>query len=777
MTTVGFFADRVRGALDNQAQKLLGADLVVSSDHPIDGVFESAALKAGLQVSRTVKFPSMVSFKDSSVLSEINAAGKGYPLRGELRLSNGASGIPKPGTLWADRKLLARLDLAIGDRVEIGASGFRVDAAIDDEPGAAFSFMSLGPGLIMNESDLPATRLIQAGSRIRYFFYAAGDVPAISSFRNWAKSHLERGQSMEDAREGSPEIKSMLDRSEVFLEMAALLSVVLSGVAVALSSRRFVERHLDGCAVMRVLGATETRLSKLFLCQFTMLGSMASLLGTTAGFFAQNLLADRLADIASIQLPLPSMLPAIEGSLAGLILFLGFSLPPILALAKVPALHVMRREVGPPRAGYALGLAALAALFLWEAKDLKLGLVLFGGFGVALVFSGLAAGFLLGRLDVGGAGWRYGLASLRRRRASSVVQILAFGLGIMAILVLTLVRGDLFEIWKQSLPKDAPNRFVLNIQPEELEAVSSFFRASGIGKPATFPMVRGRLVEINGRSISSDDYAELRAKRLVDREFNLSWTSKPPPENEIATGKWWSIPDKDVFSVEEGLARTLSIRMGDKLTFEVAGSRLSGRVVNLRKVDWNSFRVNFFVVAPPGLLEGYPASYITSFYLPPVNYAAMNDLVKHFPSLLVVDVSSVLARMQKMMNQAAAAVEYVFIYSLFAGVMVLVAGFASTQDERMREAAILRTLGARKGQIIAAHVSEFLFLGGFSGLFAALGATGIGYLASKKLLDLPFRFDSDVALAGFAMGALSILIMGLFWTRKSLATPPLSVLR
>lgn len=778
MTTVGFFADRVRGALENQAEKLLGADLVVSSDHVMDGAFKSTALKRGLLVSSAVKFPSMVSFEDRSVLTEIKAVGEGYPLRGELRVSNGAHGIPKPGSVWVDRKLLTRLDLEPGSRVEIGAATFVVDASIIEEPGAAFSFMSLGPGLIMNASDLPATQLIQTGSRIRYFFYAAGNVSTIASYRNWAKSHLERGQSLEDAREGSPEIKSMLDRAEVFLRMAALMSVMLSGVAIALSARRFVERHLDGCAVMRVLGATESGLLQFFIYQFLMLGLISSLIGVAVGFSAQNLLAHGLENMAGTALPLPSLRPAIEGCLAGLLLLLGFAIPPILALTKVPALHVMRREMAPPGAGYALGLTAFAALFLWEANDLKLGAILFGGSMAMLLVSGILASLVLGGLPGGGgSGWKYGLASLRRRRASSVAQILAFGLGLMAILVLTLVRGDLFEIWRESLPEHAPNRFVLNIQPEQLKSASAFFESNGMGHPEIFPMVRGRLVEINGRSVSSGNYAEIRAKRLIDREFNLSWASGMSADNELVAGKWWGNRDKDVFSVEQGLAQTLSIHMGDTLTFQVGGNRLSGQIVNLRKVDWNSFRVNFFVIAPPGLLETYPASYITSFYLPPENLKGMNDLAREFPNLLVVDVSSLIAKMQKMMGQAALAIEYVFLYSLFAGAMVLVAAFASTQDERIREAAILRTLGASSRQIVAAHASEFLILGAFSGAFAAMGATGIGYLAARKLLDLPFSFDPRIALAGLTLGTLCITIMGLFWTRKVLASSPSTVLR
>ncbi|MHB1299738.1 MAG: ABC transporter permease [Burkholderiales bacterium] len=779
MTTVEFFADRVKGALQNQAEKMLGADLVLISDHPLDDSFASMAAKRGIAVTSAVKFPSMVSFDESSVLAEIKAIGAGYPLRGKLRLSNGLKGVPERGTVWVDRKLLTRLNLPAGSRVEIGEADFTVAAVVVEEPEAAFSFMSLGPGLIMNAIDLPSTRLIQEGSRVQYIFYAAGDVSAIASYREWAKSRLGRGQSLEDAREGSPQVKAMLDRSEIFLGMAALLSVVLAAVAIALSARRFVERHLDGCAVMRVMGATGARLFRLYLHEFSMLGLLSGLIGAAIGFVAQNLLAAGLSSFIGVQLPTPSLRPLVEGGATAMLLLLGFALPPVLALAKVPALHVMRRQIAPPRAGYAIGLVALGVLFLWQADDAKLGLILFGAFGGMLALSALFTRLLLQNLKIDGMGWKYGLANLKRRSASSVIQVIAFGLGLMAILVLTLVRGNLFDMWQESLPINAPNRFVLNIQPNQLDALSGYFDRKGLAKPEFFPMVRGRLTGINGRSVSSENYRELRAKRLVDREFNLSWAAKLQSGNEIVAGKWWGMEGrgKPELSVEEGLAETLSIHMGDTLTFEVAGSAFSGKVANLRKVNWNSFRVNFFVLAPPGVLEDYPRSYITNFHLPPGNHAAMNDLARDYPNLLVIDVSSMLAKMQKMMNQAALAMEFVFLYSLAAGGMVLIAAFSSTQDERMREAAILRTLGASRRQVLAANASEFLILGGLSGLFGAMGATAVDYLASRKLLDLSFHFDPTIALAGIALGSLAILLMGLFWTRKALAVPPSVLLR
>lgn len=775
MTTVSFFSDRVRGALESQAERMLGADLVVVSDHPVAPAFEAEAKRRGLRSTLAEKFPSMVSSKEGSVLSEIKAVEEAYPLRGRLRLSNGAKGIPKPGDIWVDRKLVVKLHLAQGERVEIGDAYFKISAIVEEEPEAAFSFMSLGPGLIMNRADIPRTKLITTGSRVHYMLYAAGDGKSVDAYRRWVKARLGRGQNIEDAREGSPQVKAMLDRSGVFLGMSALLAVVLASVAVSLSARRFMERHLDGCAVMRVMGMTGPRLFRIFLYQFSMLGLASGLLGSGIGFFAQNMLGLLLAGTIGVKLPSPSMLPALEGCAASLILLLGFVLPRISALSKVPALHVIRREEGKPSAGHALGLAALGLLFFWQANDFKLGMVVFGGFLATVLVSSLMLWFFLKHLKIGG--WR--LANLRRRAASSVVQVLAFGLALMAILVLTLVRRDLVTLWHESLPLDAPNRFVLNIQPDQLKDIADYFGENGLPAPEFFPMVKGRLVQINGRAVSSDDYEALRAKRLVDREFNLSWTENMRAGNEIVSGKWWGRKDhgKAILSVEDGIAKTLSIHMDDMLTFDVAGSRISAKVVNLRKVDWNSFRVNFFVLTPPGLLEDFPTSYITSFYLPSEKAEALNGLSRRFPSLLVLDVSSVIAKMQKMMEQAARAIEFVFLFSIASSAMVLTAAFSATLDERVRETAILRTLGADKGQILTAYAAEFLVLGGLSGLFASLGATLVGWLAASRLLDLPARFDPEVIMAGFFIGMAAILLMGLFWTRKALSYPPSALLR
>lgn len=794
VTTVGFFADRVQTALNRQGTQLLGADLTVSSDRPLLPAYGEEAARRGLRITSSLKFPSMVTRGEASLLSEIKAVGPGYPLRGELRIAGGIDQsardpgqIPQPGTVWVDQKLFARLGLAVGDSVAVGAARFTVAAVVVQEPDYGIGFVSLGPRLILNESDLALTRLVQEGSRINYRLLVAGEADKIQAYRAWAEPLLAPGEKIESVRDARPEIKSALERAEKFLGLASLVSTVLAAGAIALAARRFAERHLDSCAMMRCLGARQPEILRLYLYHFATLGILASLAGCALGFAAQWVLGYWLGALVTVGLPLPTALPAFQGLLIGVLLLLGFTLPPLINLRQVPTLRVLRREIGMPRgysvAGYVLGFALLAAVFVWKANDLALGIYVLCGFVLAVAASvmlGLALVRMLsaGRYPVTLA-WRYGLASIRRRTASSVVQVAALGLGIMALLVLTLIRGDLLDSWQTTIPPQAPNRFLVHIQPDQLAPLRDFFAGKQLREPQVFPMVRGRLIAINGRPVSSDDYPDPRAKRLVEREFNLSWAAGLQPDNLVVAGHWWGNEGRGraLFSVEEGLANTLGIALGDTLSYDVAGSVFSAQVANLRKVSWDSFRVNFFVIAPPGLLEGYPVSFITSFYLPPEQSALMNDLVKVFPNVLVIDVAAVMQQVQNIMDQVARAVEFVFLFTLLAGLMVLYAAISATQDERVYEAAILRTLGANRRQLLAARAAEFAVLGGMAGLFAAAGATALGYVLATLVLNLPYAFNPGIWLAGLASGAIGVTLAGLWGTRFTLRQPPLQTLR
>ena len=794
VTTVGFFTNRVQQALNSQANQLLGADLAIVSDHILAPIFVQRAAALHLEVARTVTFPSMVLHGEFSQLAEIKSVSAQYPLRGKLRISDqifGAGyepkGIPEPGAAWMEPRLLRQLNLEVGDVIELGVLPLKITAVLTQEPDRSGDFFSIAPRLMINLDDLPKTGLIQPGSRASYRTLIAGGMKATTEFQIWAKQHIGKGEKLESVQDARPEIRSALERAQKYLGLAALVSAVLAAVAVAVASRRFMRRHLDSCAVMRCVGASQSLIFRLYLYQFLWLGLAASLIGSVLGYVAQLALAYWLGALVHGELPQPNLLPAVEGLFAGMALLLAFSLPPLLRLRQVSTLRVLRRELGAPEqlsiASYILGLAAIGGLLIWKAGDVALGLYTLAGLASAMLLAALVTWGLIGVISgfrrYAGSSWFYGLANVSRRGWGSIAQVVAFGLGMMALLLLTLVRGDLMTSWQTTLPPEAPNRFVINIQPDQWLALKQFFSERGMHAPAIFPMVRGRLVEINGKPVSGSDFPEERAKRLAEREFNLSWMDRPQKDNQIVAGQWWNKNDRNKaqISVEEGIAKTLGIGLGDKLTYDVAGSRFTARISSLRKVNWDSFNVNFFVLAPPGLLDRYPASYITSFYLPESETGLLNQLVRSFPNFTIIDVAAVMAQVRGIMERVAKAVEFVFLFTLLAGLMVLYAAIAATQDERIYETAILRTLGASRRQLLAAQLMEFASIGMLSGFVAALGATGVGYFLSKQILNLPFSFNPWVWVGGIATGGIGIAFAGWLGTRNTLNRPPLQTLR
>jgi len=794
LTTVAFFADRVKQALSLEANQLLGADLMVISDRPLAGALRERAHAFGLAAVQLVRFPSMTVAGENTVLTEVKAVELGYPLKGRIAIRTAAGaqpmrpqGVPEPGSVWVDDRLLARLGLAIGDAVGVGERRFRIAAQVVEDPETSVGFLNLGPRLTMNVADLASTGLIATGSRVSYRLAVAGEPAKVAAFRQAAAGMLGPGQRVEDVRDARPEIRSALERAEKFLGLSALLSVILAAVAVALAARRYLRRHLDGVAIMRCLGASQGLILRLHVAQFVALGLAASAAGCLLGVLGQWVLATLLQPLVGVKLPLPSPMPVLQGFAAGFVLLLGFALPPIFALRRVPTLRVLRRDLGLPDSagwvGYAVGVAALAGLILWEAQDARTGWYVLGGAVATMLMLALVTLALLRLFAWSGSraafAWRFGLANLQRRRLSTVTQVVALGIGILALVLLTLVRGDLLANWRKSLPPDAPNRFLVNIQPDQVEALEALFAEQGFAAPQMYPMVRGRLVAINQRPVSSLDYSEDRARRLIDREFNLSWAAQPQVDNVIVAGRWWTPAEhaQQVFSVEEGIAQTLGIRMQDRLTYDIAGARLEGTVGSLRKVEWDSFRVNFFVVSPPGMLDNYPASYVTSFYLPPERAALTDLLVKRFPNLLVIDVASVLAQVQRIMDQLVKAVEFVFLFGLLAGLVVLFAAISATHDERVYDAAVLRTVGATGRQMLAAQAAEFVAIGALAGALASIGATVLGMVLATRVLNVPYTIDPWVWVAGLAGGTVGVLLAGLIGTRRVLSTPPMEIFR
>jgi len=798
VTTVAFFADRVESALNRQANELIAADAVVVADKPVAARYREEATRLALATAETTTFPSMVAGdadRGQGVnLAEIKAITPGFPLRGKIRIasqqggpSRDTSGIPAPGTIWVPEVLLARINASVGDELKVGAVKLKVAAILTKEPDSVLDYFGIAPRVILNMQDLASTRLLQVGSRATYRFLVAGEPRTVDEFRAAFTGKLERGERLESVRDSRSEVRVALERAQRFLGLAALLSVVLASVAVALAARRFSQRQMDGAAMMRCLGASQADIFMLSLWQFLVLGAIACVLGTIAGFAAQSILAAMLSGLFTVSLPWPTWTPAFQGTAIGLVLLLGFTLPPLLALRKVPTLRVLRRDIDPFDAGasfaYLLGFATLAGLILWRAGDIKMGAIAVGGFVVALGAAALAGWLLIqfaGRLRGAATGsWRYGIANMKRRSGGSLVQIMALGLGIMAMLLLTLVRTDMIARWQGTLKDDMPNRFVINIQSEQLSEVKAYFSQRNLSTPDLYPMVRGRLTAINDKPITPSDYKDERAKRTSEREFNLSWAARlQTADNKIISGTFWA-PDtqEKQFSVEEGIAKTLGIKIGDTLTYNIGGSLFTAPVTSLRKVEWDSFKANFFVIASPGVLERYPASYITSFHLKPGNESVVNGLVQKFPNLSVIDMTAIMAQVRTITNQVADAVSFVFLFALAAGLVVLYAAIATTQDERVFDAAIMRTLGANRRQMVVLQLAEFLAIGVLSGLIASGGALALATVLSERVLNVPYAINYWIPLIGIVGGGLGIALAGLLGTRRAVSTAPLVTIR
>jgi putative ABC transport system permease protein len=751
-------------------------------------------------MAETMAFPSMaIAGQGGQALTQlaaVKAVSPGYPLRGNLKLAAQDNdrdiithAIPQTGTVWVDPHLLSDLHLSVGDQVKLGDKTFMIVHVISSEPDRGASFMNFAPRVMLNLQDIPATHLVQDGSRVTYRLQIAGDATEVGAFQKWVQAEIThdniKGVRIESLESGRPEMRVTMDRADRFLSLVGLLSAMLAAVAVAMAARRYMLRHVDACAMLRCLGMTQNQVTSLYLMEFLIVGLIGSVIGVFLGFAAHFVLLKWLGTLVAHDLPPPTFLPAAQGVVTGLLLLIGFAIPPILQLRNVPHNRVIRREQEAPKpmtiATYGLGLATFVGMLLWQAGDVKLALLTAAGF-----LGGLAVFALLGWLclhalrtlrgAINNPTWRFSLTGLQRRPGATVVQMVALALGLMSLLLLTVIRGDLIDAWQKATPPDAPNQFLINIQPEQKNDIAARLKKEGIQDVQLFPMVRGRLIQINDKPVTGQTYVEDNARHLVDREFNLSMMRDIPPQNQIVAGHWFN-DTKPEASVEEGLAKTLRLKLGDKLVFDISGQQVAATITSLRKLEWGSMHVNFFVIMNPRLLAGMPQTWITAFYLPQQKYDFINQLTRDFPNLTVIDVGSILKQIQDLIDQVITAVEFLFLFTLLSGVMVLYAALVGTQDERTRESGLLRALGATRSQLSQAQRIEFILTGGLAGVLAATGASAVGWALAKYVFKFDWIFDPTVWLAGLAAGILCAFVGGWLGLRNVLKQPPLQTLR
>lgn len=796
VTTISFLTDRAERALALEANRLLGGDAVLRADAPLAPELRALAARPGLKAVDTVEFPSMLRVADRFRLGELRAVGREFPLRGSFVISDDAGRRelaegPPAGVVWMTRAGANTLGAKLGDPITLGESTLRLAALIEQEPDGALDYFNVAPKVVMNLDDLPATGLVQPGSRIAYRLVVAGTPDAVETFSAEARDALGRGQRLETASEGRPEVRRALDRAGRFLGLATLVSVILAAIAVAMAARRHSARHLDACAVMRCLGASQRTIVIVQVGALMLLGLLGSTLGVALAWALSFAIGEWLGSALGIAVPSASLVPVLGGYAVGLVVLLAFAVPPVLALRGVPALRVLRRDLDV-RSPSALALTALAlggfgALLWWQAKSPELAGAMLGG--LVITFAILAA---LGYALVRGVDllrprlrgpWRYGLANISRRASTTVAQVSALGLGLMALLLLVFVRTDLLERWREALPADAPNRFIVNVQPAQIEPLRAFLEGEGITNPEIFPMIRGRWIEKNGAPMNAQALPEGsgRARRLAEREFNLSTADTLDDSNTIIEGQFWGAPmaagAPTEFSVEQGLAASLGWTLGDRVAFDIAGTRLEGEVTSIREVKWESVRPNFFVLVSPGALEGLQGSAITAIHLPPGRDGFTRALLDRFANLSVIDVDAILKQVRSTVDQVSTVVEAVFLVALLAGALVLLAAVGASQDERLREGAVMRVLGGSRRQLRLAQAGEFAALGLISGLVAAIASTVLAGVIALQVLDLPWTPDPRLAATGALVGVIVALLAGLWATRRILDAPPSVTLR
>ncbi len=800
LTSVGFFADRIQGGLLRDARQLLGGDLVVSSDNPTPPSFAAKAKSLGLQSAANLSFPTMSRAEEAkggaSKLVSLKAVEAAYPLRGRLQVAQAIDAqpqatraTPSKGHAWVDAALLEALGLAVGDHLLLGDARLRIERVIVVEPDRGGGFLSFSPRVMIGTGDVAATKLVQPASRITYRLAVAGEDTAVEAFAQWSaeqlKSSAVRGVRIESFQNGRPEMNQTMDRAGKFLNLVALLAALLSAVAVALGARSFASAHLDGCAMLRVLGLSQRSIALGYSFEFAVLGLGASVLGLVAGYLVHHGFVLLMAGLVDVALPAPGWWPVVFGIGMGLTLLFAFGLPPVLQLAQVPPLRVLRRDVGNLRptslAVLGLGVTGFAALLMAASSDLLLGLIAVGGFaGAVVVFAGLSWGAvkLLRRSVNEATAPRWLVLATRQisaRPAYAVVQVSALAVGLLALILLVLLRTDLIASWRKATPPDAPNRFVINIMPEQSEPFRQALRDAGVLRFDWYPMIRGRLVAVNGRDLTPESFADERARRLVEREFNLSYAAQRPPHNQVVAGAWVD-DEAGAVSVEEGIAQTLNLKLGDRVRFDVAGAPVESKITSLRKVDWGSMRANFFVMYPVSQLQDVPSTFMTAFRAPE-RKGFDNALVRAFPNVTNVDMSTTLAQVQRVLDQVIRAVEFLFGFTLAAGLVVLFAAVSATREERAREYAIMRAVGARGSLLRQVQRAELAGVGLLAGFLAASVASVVGWALARFVFEFDWVVSAWVPLLGAAAGAVLALAAGWWGLREVLTRPVIQTLR
>ena len=798
ITSIGMFTQRIDRAMTDQAGQFLGADLILRSPRPLDEKFIDQAKRDNLNVTKMIGFSSVVVANDTFQLTHVKAVDQYYPLLSQVRITRdllaeeqSVNYGPSPGEIWLVSRAFNLLGIKVGDHIELGESRLKVTAVLKHDPGRASSFMAIAPRLLMNLQDVDKTGIVQPGSRVTYMAGFSGQLNDRKKFEKWLSPRLSTSQKLIGGSEGSQALNSAMIKAQRYLALASMLSVMLSGIAIAMTANRYGQRHFDQSALMRCMGASQKTVIQIFSLQLIIIGALGSLAGCIVGFATQEALVVVLKEFLSPDLPAPGFYPVLTGFVSGFVTLAGFSLPALLRLKSVPPLRVLRKDITPLPVSswfvYGVAMSSIILLMWWQSGDLQLTMLVIVGviFSVLILFVVsillmIVTRFLLSRTGSLILGpWKSGLQQIVRHHKENQLQMLAFGLSLMILMTIFLLRTDLLSRWQGQLPDDAPNHFVINIQPYEVDAVNQFFINNKIKSENLYPMVRGRVSEINDVPVLEAVPDKSKLDEALKRELNLSWAVEMQQSSRLLEGRWWRVNDsgKPFISIEKGLAERLGIGIGDTLSFKIADRSIRAEIASLRSVQWDSFQPNFYVIFPVGVIETFPVSYISSFYIDMQDKKLLNQLIAEFPTLTVLEVDAIMDQVKSMVEQVSTAVEYVMLFVLFAGMMVLVASMQSSMDERVHTAVMMRTLGARKSFLLKSQFAEFGMLGLFSGLLAVSGTEMIAYMLYTRVFNLEFELHTGLWLIGPLISMLLILLISRLYTKKVTQQSPLKVLR
>ena len=805
VSAISLFVDRLQRALVAESTSFLGADRTIDSSRAIPDRFRELAAEQGLAAVDVVGFPSMVfaNAAERSQLASVKAVAAGYPLRGDLAVAEqpfGAGritdGLPAPGEVWLDSRLFPALGLKLGDRVSVGYSEFVVGAVLVSEPDRGGSFFDFAPRLLMRAEDVPGTRVIQPGSRISYRLQLAGADAGLKALYDAIEGELRPNYRWNSIREANASIGRALERAESFLLLGGLLAVLLAGIAVALAANRYARRHFDHVAVLKTLGATPRDIQWGYTGVLLVVGTVGAILGLVLGALVHLGIIAALGGFLPVALPMPGPRPLFVGLVTGFICLLAFALPPLLGLRSISPMRVIRRDLAAgvaPAVTYGFAIAGSLGLLIWYSGSVLLTLwALLGAAVTGGVFATLALVLLRGGRVLGmqaGSVWRLALAGLQRRYRENVAQIMIFGFAIMLLLIMLLVRTALIDEWRAQIPERTPNHFLMNVAPDEVEAVQNLLETRTDYDGELFPMIRGRITAVNdveAREWRQQQWRERREGRGsgggrgpgMRGERNLTFSTELPDNNVVVEGEWWSNgADAPAVSMEDDYAAGLGVGIGDTLTFDVGGLPLTAPITNLRRVEWDSLQPNFFIILSPGALKGFPATYMTSFFLSREQKPLLNELLSRHPTVTVIEVDNIIAQVRIIIDRVTQAVELVLYLVLCAGILVLIASIQSSRDLRLKEHALLRALGGTRRLISGALVSEFAVLGAFAGLVAVIGAEITVFALNRQVFELRTALHPQLWVAGPLLGMLVIAVVGYLGTRKLVHSPPATVLR